>query len=70
MDKGRVITCDKCSKELEVRWGIFAHSTLARHMRESLWFLFGLFLGLGLDFILVLHMLKPIKNRLDKLDKK
>jgi hypothetical protein len=34
MDKGRVTNCDKCGKELEVRWGIFAHSTLARHIRE------------------------------------
>ena len=37
-------------------------------MDSILWFLFGLFLGLGLDFILVLHMIKPLKNRIDKLE--
>ena len=37
-------------------------------MDSILWFLLGLFLGLGLDFILVLHMLKPLKNRIDKLE--
>ena len=39
-------------------------------MNSLLWFLFGLFLGLGLDFLLVLHMLKPLKDRLDKLENK
>jgi len=34
MEKGRTVICDKCSKELEVRWGIFAHQTLSRHMKE------------------------------------
>ena len=37
-------------------------------MNSVFWFLFGLFLGLGLDFILVLHMLKPIKKRINKLE--
>jgi hypothetical protein len=34
MEKGRVVVCDKCKKEIEVRWGIFAHQTLNRHMKE------------------------------------
>jgi len=34
MEKLRVVVCDLCGKELEVRWSIFAHSTLSRHMRE------------------------------------
>jgi hypothetical protein len=34
MEKGRVAICDQCGKELEVRWGIFAHQTLSRHMKE------------------------------------
>jgi hypothetical protein len=37
-------------------------------MNSLLWFFFGLGLGLALDFILVLHMLKPLKNRIDKLE--
>jgi hypothetical protein len=37
-------------------------------MNSVLWFLFGLLLGLGLDFILVMHMLKPIKKRIDELE--
>jgi len=28
----RVAICE-CGRELEVRWGIFAHDTLARHRR-------------------------------------
>lgn len=35
---------------------------------EVFWFLFGLGLGLLLDFVLVLHMLKPIKERISKLE--
>jgi len=34
MEKGRVVICEMCGKELEVRWGIFAHDTLSRHVRE------------------------------------
>jgi len=37
-------------------------------MNSLLWFLFGLFLGLGLDFLLVLHMLKPLKKRISNLE--
>lgn len=37
-------------------------------MESLLWFCFGLLVGLGLDFILVLHMLKPLKARIDKLE--
>jgi|APGre2960657373_1045057.scaffolds.fasta_scaffold53152_2 hypothetical protein len=35
---------------------------------EVLWFLFGLGVGLLADFLLVLHMLKPIKKRISKLE--
>jgi hypothetical protein len=34
MEKGKVVICDKCNKEIEVRWGIFAHDTLRRHIKE------------------------------------
>jgi hypothetical protein len=37
-------------------------------MNSLFWFFFGLGLGLALDFVLVLHMLKPIKKRIDKLE--
>lgn len=37
-------------------------------MNSFLWFFFGLGLGLALDFVLVVHMLKPIKNRIDELE--
>jgi hypothetical protein len=30
----KVIICDICKKEIVVRWGIFAHETLGRHMKE------------------------------------
>lgn len=30
----RLVICDICGKEIELRWGIFAHDTLSRHMRE------------------------------------
>jgi hypothetical protein len=26
--------CGTCNKEIEVRWGFFAHQTLYRHLRE------------------------------------
>lgn len=29
-----MVVCEKCNKEIEVRWGIFAHDTIARHMKE------------------------------------
>jgi hypothetical protein len=34
MEKGRIVACDLCGKELEVRWAIFAHQTLQRHLKE------------------------------------
>jgi hypothetical protein len=30
----RSVVCSKCSKEIDVRWGIFAHDTLNRHLKE------------------------------------
>jgi hypothetical protein len=30
----RVVICDVCQKEIELRWGIFGHDTLNRHMKE------------------------------------
>ncbi len=35
---------------------------------EVLWFFIGLVVGLALDFVLVLHMLKPIKKRIARLE--
>ena len=35
---------------------------------EVLWFFFGLGVGLLADFLLVLHMLKPIKRRIITLE--
>lgn len=32
MDK--VVVCESCGKEIQVRWGIFAHDTLNRHKKE------------------------------------
>lgn len=29
----RVVTCDICKQEIEVRWGIFANETLSRHTK-------------------------------------
>jgi hypothetical protein len=29
----RLVVCDKCGKEIELRWGIFAHDTLSRHYK-------------------------------------
>jgi hypothetical protein len=37
-------------------------------MTQALWFFFGLGLGLALDWVLVMHMLKPIKKRLNSLE--
>ena len=30
----RTIQCSICNKEWELRWGVFAHDSLSRHMRE------------------------------------
>lgn len=30
----KIAICSICKKEIEVRWGIFAHDTLTRHMKE------------------------------------
>lgn len=35
MNKGKVAICDTCKKEIEVRWGIFAHDTLLRHKKAE-----------------------------------
>jgi hypothetical protein len=35
---------------------------------EVLWFFVGLIVGLVLDFVLVLHMLKPLKKRILELE--
>ena len=35
MEKGRVVACDICKKDIEVRWGIFAHDTLTRHKKAE-----------------------------------
>jgi hypothetical protein len=35
MEKGRAVTCDICKKDIEVRWGIFAHDTLTRHKKAE-----------------------------------
>lgn len=34
MTKGRVVVCNLCDKEIEVRNNVFAHETLNRHMKE------------------------------------
>ena len=34
MDK-KVVICNKCNKEIEVRWAIFAHDTLSRHEKAE-----------------------------------
>ena len=31
----RVIICTLCKKEWELRWGIFAHDSLSRHMKAE-----------------------------------
>lgn len=38
-------------------------------MAQALWFLFGLGLGLALDFLLVKAMLRSIQKRLSDLEK-
>jgi len=30
----RYVICPNCSKEIELRWGIFGHNTLARHLKQ------------------------------------
>ena len=30
----KVVVCRICTKEIEVRWGIFASDTLNRHLKE------------------------------------
>jgi hypothetical protein len=37
---------------------------------EVLWFFVGLIVGLALDFVLVLHMLKPLKKEMSYLKNK
>jgi hypothetical protein len=37
-------------------------------MEQALWFLFGLGLGLALDFVLVKVMLRPVLERLKALE--
>jgi hypothetical protein len=32
---GRVVVCDICKKEIELRWGIFAHDSLSRHRKAE-----------------------------------
>ena len=34
MEKGKSVICEICGKQIEVRWGIFAHDSLSRHMKE------------------------------------
>ena len=29
----KVVICDMCRKEIEVRWGVFANQTLLRHKK-------------------------------------
>ena len=31
----RVVVCDICNKEIELRWGIFAHDSLSRHRKAE-----------------------------------
>lgn len=35
VEKGRVVTCDICKRDIEVRWGIFANDTLSRHKKAE-----------------------------------
>ena len=35
MASNRVVVCDVCAKEIEVRYGIFASDTLLRHKRQE-----------------------------------
>ena len=34
MTNKKIVICEICKKETEVRWGIFASDTLSRHMKE------------------------------------
>jgi hypothetical protein len=38
------------------------------NMNSVLWFLFGLFVGLACDYILVKYMLKPFKKKIGQLE--
>jgi hypothetical protein len=31
----RIVKCDMCNKEIELRWGIFGHDTLNRHIKAE-----------------------------------
>lgn len=31
----RIVICDICSKEIELRWGIFGHDTISRHKKAE-----------------------------------
>lgn len=33
MSGSRLVICDICNKEIELRWGIFGHDTLNRHKK-------------------------------------
>lgn len=35
MINNKIVLCDLCNKEIEVRWGIFAHDTLNRHKKAE-----------------------------------
>jgi hypothetical protein len=35
VEKGRVAICDICSREIEVRWGVFANATISRHKKAE-----------------------------------
>jgi len=35
VDKNRVVICDICGKEIELRWGIFGNDTLSRHRKAE-----------------------------------
>jgi hypothetical protein len=35
VEKGKSVICEICDKQIEVRWGIFAHETLTRHKKAE-----------------------------------
>jgi hypothetical protein len=35
VEKGKSVICEICGKQIEVRWGIFAHDTLTRHKKAE-----------------------------------
>jgi hypothetical protein len=35
MEKGKVVVCDICKKQIGVRWGHFANETLTRHKKAE-----------------------------------